>query len=86
MELKDIVKTVAAIAVIGVVTYAFVKDIQRGGTAIRIGAEPEGDPFWDSCTERDRIQALREALRSETDPEVRRELAKQLGRQEAVAA
>jgi hypothetical protein len=82
MELKDIVKTAAYLAVIGVVAYAFIKDIDREQTEPRTDAKRKSDPFWDGVTERNRISALEDALARETDPAVRRELVRQLGRRE----
>jgi ABC-type branched-subunit amino acid transport system substrate-binding protein len=86
MELKDVVKTVALLGVVGVFIYAMVKDIDRTDTQVRARGGRKSDPFWESATERDRISALQEALRNEKDPEVRKELAKQLGNQSFVAA
>lgn len=86
MEMKDVVKTVACLAVIGVITYAYIKDIQRGRAFIRIDDDRETDPFWENVTERKRIDALEDALRRETDPEVRKELVKQLNRRDEVFA
>jgi hypothetical protein len=82
MELKDIVKTAAYLAVIGVVAYAFIKDIDRTEEQRRPNTGKKSDPFWDGVTERNRINALEDALARETDPEVRRELVRQLGRRE----
>lgn len=84
MELKDVVKSIAFLGIVGVFIYAMVKETDRKDA--RVNGGRKSDPFWESATERDRISALREAMRTEQDPEVRKELAKQLGNQEAVAA
>jgi hypothetical protein len=86
MELKDVVKSVALLGIIGVFVYAMVKDIDRTDAQIRRNGGKKSDPFWESATERDRISALQSALRDEKDPEVRKELAKQLGQRELAAA
>jgi hypothetical protein len=81
MELKDVVKSVAVLGIIGVFVYAMVKDIERQDARLRTNGGRKSDPIWESATERDRISALQEAMRTEQDPEVRKELAKQLGNQ-----
>lgn len=80
METREIVGLVAAVAVIGVVTYALVKDIERTEEQRRLDRnEANRDPFWDSAAERHRINRITIRMAQETDPEVRRELARQLG-------
>lgn len=86
MELKDVVKTVALLGVVGVFIYAMVKDIDRTDARVRANGGRDRDPFWESATERDRISALNAQLARESDPEVRKELVKQLGNREPALA
>jgi hypothetical protein len=75
IEAKDVITAVACVAVIGIAAWATVKAEEAQAKRPR---RVRGD-FWTESTERDRIQALETALTRERDPEVRKELAKQLG-------
>jgi hypothetical protein len=83
MEAREIVGLIAVAAVIGVVAYAAIKETDREDERSRLrmrahANRPRGG-FWEEATERDRITALERQLRRETNPEVRRELVKQIG-------
>lgn len=75
IEGKDVVAAIACVAVIGICAWATVKAEEAEAKRPR---RARGD-FWTESTERDRINALENAFNRERDPEVRKELAKQLG-------